>query len=96
MTVEAAFRIILTLVVMYFWTDNLLRIYREWHIRRDARSFRAFLIGVLLEVGVITLVMSALASLFPELVIPARLFALMTTGALLVVGIWTWISWRRR
>ena len=91
MTIEAIERLVLTLVVAYFWTDNILRCYREWNAAPTPESFRAFLYAFVFEMGMATFLVAGLAVIWPDnLIVVSRFFVLMTTGALLVVGIWVW------
>ena len=96
MTPDNLTRLILTLLVLYLWTDNLLRSYRLWNTYKDARSFRAFLIGFMIELGALAFLFGAVAAIVPEFIIASRFFGLMVTGALLVVGVFSFVSWRRR
>lgn len=92
---DAWLRLILTVIVLALWTDNLLRSYRTWGEHRDGRWFRAFLIGFMIELGAFAFLFGALAQLLPGFLAVARFFGIMVTGALLVVGIFNYISWRR-
>jgi hypothetical protein len=94
--IDALFRLGLTLVVLYFWSDNVLRAYRLWHAKRTTETYRSFIVGVLIEVGMFTFLAAAIAVIVPEFRAVAVLFSLMTTGALLVVGAWSWVLWRPR
>lgn len=91
---DGLLRLVLTLVVLYFWTDNLLRSYRNWHRTRSPGTLRGFLIATVTELGMLTLLASALTALVPAFANVTRIVALLTTGALLVVGLWVWILWR--
>ncbi len=96
MTPDDLLRLALTMTVLYLWTDNMLRSYGLWSDHKDARSFRAFLIGFMIELGALAFVFSAIGTLLPYLRPLSAFFGLMVTGALLVVGIFTWWSWRHR
>jgi hypothetical protein len=88
-------RLAFTLVVFYLWVDNLLHAYQNWSQYRDARSFRAFLIGYLVAFGSLAFVLGAVTQLWPDFRPVSVFFGFMVTGALLVVGIFVRRSWRR-
>lgn len=95
MSLDAWTRLLFTLVVLYLWTDNLLHAYQNWSEYRDSRSFRAFLIGCLIDFGALAYVFGAVTQLWPDFRAVSVFFGFMVTGALLVVGIFIRRSWRR-
>lgn len=86
-----------SLVLVVCWLDNLARSTRLWMRYTDARSFRAWLIAVLLALAALSFLGGAIAVyLIPELLPIVRSLGLIIRGAFLVVGIFTFVSWRRR
>jgi len=68
---------------------------RRWRRDRDMRSFRNFLIGLLLAVSTLTIFGGSLARLFPELIDAVRFFGYIIRGMLLVGGIVVVYTWLR-
>jgi len=85
-----------SLVIWFLWTDNFLRCLHLWNEHPGSRTFRSFLIALLLELGAIAFLFGALAYMSPQFVPVSRFFGLMVRGALLVVGLFTYITWRRK
>lgn len=84
-------------VLLFCWTDNLIRSSGLWRSYRDSRSFRAFLIAILLFTGSLTFFVGAIGVyLYPPMLDAARSLGLVIRGLFLVVGIFSFITWRRR
>src|SRR5690348_1774440 len=83
-------------VLLYCWTDNLVRSSGLWRSYRDSRSFRAFLIAILLFAGSVAFLLGAIgAYLWTPMLEVARSSGLVIRGLFLVIGIFTVITWRR-
>lgn len=88
---------LVSLILLACWLDNLWHSLGLWQRYRDARSFRAFLIAILLALAAVTYFSGAVAVyLEPSLIEPVRSLGLVIRGAFLVVGIFTFMSWRMR
>lgn len=99
MNLDAWSRLLFTVVVFYLWVDNMVHAYREWTHnpdRRDVQPFRAFLHAFVFVLGSMAFVFGAVLQFWPEFVVVSRFYGFMVTGTLLVVGIFTRRSWRRR
>ena len=84
-----------SLLQAVFWTDNLVRSLRLHGQYRDARSFRSLLIATILALASWTYVGGAVAIyLFPPLLDAVRSAAMVVRGAFLVLGLFTFVSWR--
>lgn len=99
MNFDAWTRLVFTLFVLYLWADNLIHAYRGWTRNKDPQDvqpFRAFLHAFVFLMGTLAFVGGAIVQFWPEFVIVSRFVGFMVTGALLVVGIFTRRSWRKR
>lgn len=86
-----------SIVQAVFWVDNLYRSGRLWRSYRDARSFRAFLIAILLASAAVLFVAGSFVLVAqPSLLDPVRFAGLIVRGMFLIVGFITFITWRPR
>lgn len=85
-----------SLIVAALWSHNFWRVCRAFTHYRDARSFRSLVLGFLLLLGAWAYVIGSVGAYLIPAVLPfARDVGLVVRGALLVVGVFTFISWRK-
>ena len=93
---DALLTVAVSILQGYLWVDNLVKSGALWRHYRDARSFRAYLIAILLASAALLFVAGSIAVyVWPQFLDPVRFGGLMVRGGFLVVGIVTWITWRR-
>lgn len=88
------FSIIIRFIAFMFYAEHFWRVMRQWLDERTPRLFRSFVIAAVVAIGTFAILLSGLRQLWPQVEWLTRAFGAGAAGAILVGGIFVFVSHR--